>query len=129
MLKALKCENTNCTETSINIIDGNCNRVNGHIIETGKFESQAIGSDGFPIFAYYERATLKMGHCGDPFCSDTDNITRSIVDLRTTQFTENGAYTAITVGSDGFPLIAYHDVLDSSLNVCTNYHLFISIYK
>eukprot|EP00324_Dicrateria_rotunda_P001529 CAMPEP_0206167364 /NCGR_PEP_ID=MMETSP1474-20131121/27883_1 /ASSEMBLY_ACC=CAM_ASM_001110 /TAXON_ID=97495 /ORGANISM="Imantonia sp., Strain RCC918" /LENGTH=247 /DNA_ID=CAMNT_0053571965 /DNA_START=77 /DNA_END=817 /DNA_ORIENTATION=+ len=60
-----------------------------------------------------------MAHCGDPFCSDTDNITRSIVDLRTTQFTENGAYTAITVGSDGFPLIAYHDVLDSSLNVAS----------
>ena len=112
MLKALQCQNTNCTETEINVVDGKCNDV-----DTGRFESQIIGSDGLPFFTYYENFALKSAHCGDVQCSNSSEIIKHVIVNITSSLDSTGSYTALTLGQDGNPLIAFYDKEYTELNV------------
>ncbi len=84
----------------------------------GQYTSITIGTDGFPIISYSDgtNSDLKVVHCTNASCSTTDTP----VTLDSTGSV--GAYTSITIGTDGFPIISYHDGSNYYLKVvhCTN---------
>ncbi|MBI4276655.1 hypothetical protein HY629_02325, partial [Candidatus Uhrbacteria bacterium] len=71
--------------------------------DVGKYASMAIGTDGLPIIAFYDATDkdLKVVHCGNAACSSGNTTTT----LATTN--DSGAYSTITVVSDGLPLVFY----------------------
>jgi hypothetical protein len=80
----------------------------------GTFSSVAVGHDGFPAFAYYDATATALGfsHCADAACEKVE--TRLLdgagdVDL--------GSHTAMTIGSDGFAMVFYHDVTNGDLKL------------
>jgi len=66
----------------------------------------AIGIDGFPVVAYWELGSvqdLKLVHCTSVDCSTKDlPITLDTVG-------SSGPRPSITIGTDSFPIISYHD--------------------
>ncbi len=67
--------------------------------------SVAIGADSNPIISYYDNTgfNLKAFHCADTSCTTG---TSNTLDAGTTG--NNGEFTAIAIGTDGFPIISYH---------------------
>ncbi len=89
----------------------------GLLVNTGAFTSVTIGPDGLGLISYHDltNTNLKVAHCNDVACTAAST---TIVD----GISENvGDYTSVTIGSDGLPLIAYHDTnLDLRAAHCTN---------
>ena len=83
--------------------------------------SLAIGSDGFGVVAYEDSSSVKVLHCSNALCSaatvSTVATNPTAGGSRTTQ-----TVTSLAVGTDGLPVIAYPDVVNSDLKVahCTN---------
>lgn len=93
-----------CLNRTIHTVDDTVN-VQGQV-------SLAIGSDGFPVIAYYDATNqdLKVAHCGDVACGTAV--------LQTIDSTGDvGLWNSITIGTDGFPIIAYHDRTNFDLKV------------
>jgi hypothetical protein len=84
----------------------------------GYFPSLAIGADGNPVIAYYDAShvSLKVAKCVNPAC--TGNATITTVDAGTTV----GLWPSVAIGTDGNPVIAYHDATNADLKVakCLN---------
>jgi hypothetical protein len=80
----------------------------------GAHTSIAIGADGFPVIAYYDETAgaLKVAKCVNVNCTGLNVIT-------TLHNPPNdvGRDTSIVVGSDGLPVITYHDATIDALNV------------
>ena len=110
-LKVAKCGNAACSSgNTVTTVDA------GGIV--GVQNSITIGSDGLPIVAYRDTTNnaLKMAKCGNAACS-AGNL------LATLDSSGNvGEYTAITIGTDGLPIIAYFDRTNMALKVlkCAN---------
>jgi hypothetical protein len=110
-LKIVHCTNTACgTKDAPSTIDA--------ANSTGQFSSIAIGIDGVPIIAYYADAAkdLKVVHCTRVDCSSSEapvTVDATGADV--------GSFAAITVGSDGLPIIAYADLASGNLKIlhCT----------
>ena len=70
--------------------------------DVGKYSSITIGADGLPVISYqdFSNGTLKVLHCGSLDCSSGN--TSTTVDA--SPFA--GAFTSITIGADGLPLIS-----------------------
>lgn len=85
----------------------------------GTDNSVTVGSDGMPVISYYNDTltVLNVAHCGNLLCS-TGAFTLTIVD--TNAFT--GRFNAISVGTDGLPVISYFDDTNDDLKVahCSN---------
>jgi uncharacterized Fe-S center protein len=85
---------------------------------TGEFTSIAIGTDGFPVISYHDVTNddLRVAHCTNAACTSFGPPTT----IDATGST--GAYTSITIGADGLPVISYFDVTNGDLRVahCTN---------
>lgn len=69
-----------------------------------------IGADGNPIVSYYDSVTasLKVAHCADPDCISVDTpvtVDPAVVDATV----DAGAFSSITIGVDGNPVISYYD--------------------
>jgi hypothetical protein len=97
---------TETTSTSTTVTDLDTGVVGGHI-------SATLGTDGFPVIAYFASAggDLKVVKCGNAACSSGNTITN--VDS-----TNNvGRHTDISIGTDGFPIISYHDTTNGDLKV------------
>jgi len=81
--------------------------------------SITIGTDGFPVISYlddFPNDDLKVAHCTSIDCTTFD--TPTAVD-----FTDSvGRDSSITIGTDGLPVISYHDSTNIDLKVahCTN---------
>jgi len=74
----------------------------------------AIGTNGLPIIAYYDNlnSDLKVVACGNPLC------TPAISTVTTVDSTGDvGSYASLTIGSDGFPVIAYRDSTNGNLKI------------
>jgi hypothetical protein len=100
-LKVAKCGNTACSGgTTLTTVDN---------MEMSDFTSITIGADGFPVIAYHDfvSGSLKLAKCGDAACSSNTILT--LVEGGPSA----GQYPAITIGTDGFPVISYY----------ANYHL------
>lgn len=75
--------------------------------------SIAIGSDGYPVIAYYDTANgdLKVAHCGNVACSAGNTVT--VLDSPG----DVGRFAALAVGFDGKPVVSYFDFTNSALKV------------
>jgi prepilin-type N-terminal cleavage/methylation domain-containing protein len=105
-LKILKCGNSSCSSgNTITVVDS--------AGSTGQYTSIAIGSDGFPVVAYYDstNADLKILKCGNSSCSSGNIIT--VVDAAGNV----GQHTSIAVPPDGLPVVAYYDVASTDLKI------------
>ncbi len=97
-LKVAKCGDASCTPASatINTLD--------NAVNVGINTSITIGTDAFPVISYYDLNSrdLKVAKCGDTAC------TPASATINTLDSTEDvGAFTSITIGTDGFPVISY----------------------
>ena len=110
-LKVAKCANAACTGasnlTTVDIAFGG-----------GKYSSIALGADGLPVISYYDASNgaLKVAKCGNAACTGASVL--STVD----SVGNVGAYTSITLGTDGMPVISYFDATNNDLKVakCVN---------
>ena len=107
-LKVAKCGDASCTTASVTL------RTLDSTGFVGWHTSIAIGADGFPVISYYDETNgdLKVAKCGDASCTPASATLRALdVTGRV------GSYTAITVGSDGYPVISYYDATNQDLKV------------
>jgi hypothetical protein len=72
-----------------------------------------MGADGLPVISYYDitNKDLKVAKCNNAACTGTSTI--SLVDGTG----EVGWFTSLTIGADGLPVIAYHDMSQGDLKV------------
>jgi hypothetical protein len=82
----------------------------------GQFSSIAIGTDGFPVVAFYDLANkdLMFAHCNDVACAGQNE---SVVTIDTGAGGDDGQYTSTAIGTDGNPIISYYDVTKQRLRV------------
>jgi len=107
-LQVRHCNSPSCSgNVSNTVVDATAN--------VGSSTSLAIGVDGFPVISYHDstNGTLKVAKCTDVACADT--ATLSTVDPDATNVV--GFWTSIDIGSDGLPVIAYHDETNGTLKV------------
>jgi hypothetical protein len=83
-----------------------------------QYPAIAIGVDGMPVIAFRDATNgdLRVVHCDDVNCSatgaaDTDSLVFS------GGGNDVGYYTSITIGTDGLPIIAFHDATIQALKV------------
>ena len=95
-LKVAHCENAVCSSANKTTID------TGNI---GGFTSIAIGSDGLGVITYESPQTalgpIKIAHCSNVACSAATTTTLDPVN--------NLFGTAVSIGVDGLPIVAYHN--------------------
>ena len=114
LLKLVHCTSIDCStfDPSILVVSA---------LNTGEFQSIAIGVDGFPVISYFDRtnADLKIVHCINTDCSNTDAP-------ETLDSVSNvvGTFTSIAIGADGFPVISYFDNSNADLKIvhCTSFN-------
>jgi len=96
--------------TTLTIIDS--------AVDVGEDNSITIGTDGLPVISYRDGTNedLKVAHCGNASCSSGNTFTT--VD----NAAGVGSDTSIAIGTDGFPVISYHDTTNGDLKVahCEN---------
>ncbi len=78
--------------------------------ETGLYPSVALAAGSIPVIASYNKTAgnLTFTRCGTPDCSDTGITT----DIDTSG--DVGAWASIAIGADGFPVIAYMELLSGT---------------
>jgi Collagen triple helix repeat (20 copies) len=107
-LKVAHCSDVLCSSATTNPIDTG---------DLGGFTSLTIGSDGLGLITYQAPQTnegpLKVAHCSNVACSTAT--------VATLDQTGNLFGTAVTLGVDGLPLVAYHnDVTGVKAIHCSN---------
>ncbi|NQW18162.1 MAG: collagen-like protein [Chloroflexi bacterium] len=105
-LRFLRCGNIQCSSgNQIATLDDGA--------KVGFDISITIGADGLPIISYHDQELfdLKFIHCGNPKCSAGNS--RVVIDSEGSV----GSHTAVTVGRDGLPIIAYRDASNDTLKV------------
>jgi hypothetical protein len=112
-LRVLHCDTPSCTTThTINVVDS------GPVGTALDDTSIAIGVDGLPIISYNDHTNggIKVAHCVSNTCSGAATITR----LEPLGFLDSG--TAVAIGTDGLPLLAYVNVSIGELRLlhCTS---------
>lgn len=110
-LKVAHCNDAECSDPIISTVDS--------VSEVGEETSIIIGGDGLGLISYIDTNAdddLKVAHCTNANCTSHDEP----VTIDTGNI---GYYTSLAKGSDGFALIAYHDMSNSALKVahCRNY--------
>jgi hypothetical protein len=106
-LKVAHCSNLACTSATKTTLDST-----GTV---GEFTSVAVGTDGLGLISYLDvtNGDLKVAHCSNPTCTAATTTT---VDPAA-GIGNPGDYTSLTIGTDGFPLIAYRDEVNGHLKV------------
>ena len=107
-LKVAKCNDLSCSSATINKVD-NTGTVGTYST------SITIGTDGFPIIAYYSTVNngeLKVVHCSDASCNSSGSVTMTIG-----MGPAWGQYPSLAIGSDGYPVISCYDVYGGGLGV------------
>jgi hypothetical protein len=106
-LKVAKCGNAACSSgNTLSTVDST-----GIV---GQYTSVTIGTDGFPVISYYGNTNrnLKVAKCSNHSCSSS--VTLSSVDSMGLAGEQS---TAITIGTDGFPVISYYDGTNGNLKI------------
>ena len=98
-VKVFHCDQVDCTSGSFLAVD-----IEGHV---GRFTSITLDTDGMPMVAYADEtnASVKIYRCSTVDCSS--GIGRVLDTPRVSGFGQ----VALTIGSDGLPIVAYqtHD--------------------
>ncbi len=105
-LKVAKCTLADCSTSTTEILDTPNN--------VGLYSSLTIGIDGLPIVSYYDDSNdnLMIAKCGDATC------TNASATITTVDSTGNvGSGNTITIGPDGFPIVAYMDETNGYIKV------------
>jgi hypothetical protein len=99
-LLVAKCGDLSCSSAQVHTVDSSTN--------VGDSSSIVIGTDGLPIISYVDNINkdLKVAHCSNASCSSATITTVDTDDIFASTF---GTTTAITIGSDSMPVIAYVD--------------------
>ncbi len=99
-LEVVQCDDAACATSTAASIDQAAAEV-----------SVAVGVDGDPVIAHQGTTSrdLRVTRCGDPTC--TGPTTTTVVDA--SSFTGYG--TAIAIGADGVPIVAYDNFGDSAV--------------
>jgi hypothetical protein len=110
-LRVAHCGNASCSA-------GNTVTILDTVGNVGEYTSITIGGDGLPIISYldFSNFDLKVAHCGNIACTTACGVggtTCTAVDGGA----DVGFYTSVTVGTDGLPLISYHDNTTDDLKV------------
>lgn len=94
-----RCQDYDCTSIVPNVIFNDPTST-----ETAKQISLTTGYDGLPMMSMYygDAAGLRFYRCDDVNCNSGSGLTLDSVG-------DVGRASSITVGSDGFPVIAYYD--------------------
>jgi len=103
-LKVAHCNSVFCFSAVANTIDAPATA------EVGRWTSITIGTDGLPIISYFDQSTnndLKVAHCDDVTC--TSGVANTIDAPLSV-----GLFTSITIGTDGLPIISYHELFSPS---------------
>jgi hypothetical protein len=106
-LKVLHCGNTTCG-------NGNTRTTVDHVVHVGRIDTSiTIGTDGLPVISYCDalNADLKVLHCGNADCGSGN--TRTTVD----SVASVGAFSSVTIGADGLPVISYYDSTNGDVKV------------
>jgi len=98
-LKVAHCGEVTCNTHTLVSVDSS-----GSVSVYGT--SITIGNDGLPLISYYtnNNTYLKVAHCGNFACS-AGNTIATVNSGGSTM----GGYNAITIGSDGLPLLSFFD--------------------
>jgi hypothetical protein len=104
-LKAATCGDPGCTSgNTLRVVDSNVN--------AGLAPSIAIGGDGFPMISYYSSAQkLRYAKCGDSVCTGASTTIVTLTD-------GSGRSTAVSLGANGLPVIAFTDAQDLIVVQC-----------
>jgi predicted regulator of Ras-like GTPase activity (Roadblock/LC7/MglB family) len=120
-LKVAHCQDVYCSSVTLTVVD------DGLHADVGWFSSITIGSDGLPVISYFDQTNgwLKVAHCNDATCGSASLTLADPVINISGDFSGTagvGQYTSITIGADGFPIISYYDMVNSSLKLtrCLN---------
>jgi len=108
-IKVTKCGNAACSSATTTVVDSSLSNAWVDAPTT----SITIGTDGFPIIAYYDNVNydLDVVHCTNASCSTY----QTSVGVDTTNNT--GEWASIAIGRDGNPVISYYDVTATDVNV------------
>jgi hypothetical protein len=82
--------------------------------------SVAVGSDGLPVLVYRTSTGnpgLRFVHCNNESCTTWTTTTLD------TSSGNQGQYASVTIGKDGYPVIAYGDVTNHQVHVAKCYTL------
>ncbi len=103
-LKLYKCDNTACSSGTARTLEDVANSVGAHT-------SIAIGDDGYPVISYQDAtaAALKLYKCDNAACSSGTASTLEDISNQV------GEYTSIAIGTNGYPVISYHDTTAGAL--------------
>lgn len=106
-LKVLHCGNVACTSGNV------MTPVDTSADPLGYDTSIAVGADGFPVVSYYDASAndLKMVRCGNAACTSGNEIL--VLDSPGTV----GRQTSVALGTDGLPVVSYHDVSNGDLKL------------
>ncbi len=79
----------------------------------GIYAAIALGTDGLAVIGYWDQEAnrVMVAKCNNAACTGMSTI--SLVD----NAGEVGWFTSITMGADGLPVIAYHDMTNANLKV------------
>ncbi|MEM1179732.1 MAG: hypothetical protein AAGM22_15405 [Acidobacteriota bacterium] len=123
-LRTFHCGELNCSESSPSTAN---TRVQHDIsVTTPTNPSLAIGDDARPIVSYhdFDGTAFKVLKCGSVNCDSTDNSIVTIADAQ--GVTQVGLVSAIVLGEDGLPLLAYSQFAPSvpfssvATHLCSN---------
>jgi hypothetical protein len=106
-LRVFKCADAACVGGTDAIVDDAGN--------VGMYSSIAIGTDGLPVISYKDEDanSLKLAKCNDPACAGGDEAITTLDD----PVNDVGWFSSIAIGSNGFPVISYHDGTAGTLKV------------
>jgi len=114
-LRLLTCADASCSSSSSVVVDGD----GAGPVATGRHASLTIGPNGFPIISYFDDTTeaVKVAACTNASC--TTSIRTTIDQVGNGPVAKT---TAIDIGFDGLPVVAYFHVEDQSVRVaaCAN---------
>lgn len=109
-LNVSRCGVASCATTNVRRIIPDTGSVSQHF-------SVALNSSGHPVIAYYAAgvpARLKLAVCAEPQCTTLVGTNPSVVDNSSLDV---GQFPSIQMGADGYPIIAYYDVVFGDLRV------------
>jgi hypothetical protein len=111
-----------CSEITCGLPDAWTILETSDVDHVGMYTSVTIGADNLPLISYYHENSssgsghLKVAHCTDTTCSS------AVLATVDNSAPEVGRFTAVTIGADGLPLIAYYDFSNQDLKAahCSN---------
>lgn len=110
-LKLIHCNDVNCADgdDAINTVESTN--------DTGYYPSLQLDGNGYPVISYYygTGADLKLAHCNDVNCADSNETINTVDSTGTVGNYGNG--NSLVLDGSGNPVIAYNDDTNNDLKI------------